>query len=315
MATNAANDSRARVLASRVHLYVAPVDRASGAPAALNLARDGMFPLEQPPAPWVATGWIDNFARSAETAIEAVRCGPQGAAQAQFRRKLEARVSFTFGTWGKIQMAIAGGGEHFNILAAGSDGTAVPKVALLEGSTATELKIGAAAVELFRAGDRLAVDADYGGETGYVGAGIAGAFVRDTEAAPSDSDYLRRITCNVGEVAAAGADSLTLAAALAAGVPAAGMGVQKIAGFCDREGGAFFQDWSLLFVVAEEGGGRLCLHYPRMQAAVPAGEHVVELAGPLRAMMLRASLRALPVPDPIDGQPALCYRAYFPAAQ
>ena len=149
MATQATSEPAESVVAGRIHLYAAPVDRAGGTPAALNLARGGRFPLDEPPAPWRRAGWIDNFTRNAETAIEPVRCGPQGAAQAQFRRQLEARVSFTFGTWGKIQMAIAGGGEEFNLLAADNAGAAIPSVALLEGSTATELKVGAAAVGSF----------------------------------------------------------------------------------------------------------------------------------------------------------------------
>jgi len=39
---------------------------------------------------------------------------------------------------------------------------------------------------------------------------------------------------------------LELGSALPAGVPAAGMQVSQLVGFCDREGASFFQEWSAL---------------------------------------------------------------------
>ena len=39
---------------------------------------------------------------------------------AQFRGPLEARVEFDFREWGKLQMALAGGSEHMNVLAPGA---------------------------------------------------------------------------------------------------------------------------------------------------------------------------------------------------
>ena len=87
-----------------------------------------------------------NFERYYDTPTEPVRSGPNALAVAQFRGPLEARVEFDFREWGKLQMALAGGSEHMNVLAtspgavpAPSGGMPVPGVAALAGSSATEI--------------------------------------------------------------------------------------------------------------------------------------------------------------------------------
>ena len=72
---------------------------------------------------------------------------------------------------------------------------------------------------------------------------------------------------------------LQLGAALLAGVPTAGMQVSRLMGFCDREGGRFFQEWSGLFVAEGEQGDRVMYHYPRLQAMQGAAESASALAG------------------------------------
>src|SRR5204863_2322558 len=101
----------------RVRAYFAPVDRATEAPAIFDPGKHGAFTLDSPPAPWLDLGWIDNFERQSLTPTEALRAGVRGAAAAQFRGMLEARVEFDFRDWGKLQMALAGGSEHMNVLA------------------------------------------------------------------------------------------------------------------------------------------------------------------------------------------------------
>jgi len=60
------------------------------------------------------------------------------------------------------------------------------------------------------------------------------------------------------------ATSLLLDQALPGGTPGAAAAVQKVTAFVDREGGAFLQQWSGLFVEEEESGGRICFYYPRL---------------------------------------------------
>ena len=84
-------------------------------------------------------------------------------------------------------------------------------------------------------------------------------------------------------------------------------------GFVDREGSSFFQEWSGLFIVAPDSGGRACFYYPRLQPAAGAWETRQEFAAPLFSHMLHVSLHALPTTDLNDNETVLCYRSYFPA--
>jgi hypothetical protein len=194
-------------------------------------------------------------------------------------------------------------------------------VAVLPGSTAGEIILGAGAVDAFSAGDVLAIDADYQQQTGYVGTGIAAAYVKDPADVLRDTNYIRRVTFNVGRVAEKTATSMLLAQPLLGGTPPAGASVQKVVAFVDREGGSFFQEWSALFVAEEECGGRVCFHYPRLSpstglASVAGGfrrEEPVAIAAPMASMALHAAFRAFPHTDENDGELVLCYRSYFPA--
>src|SRR5881227_2680835 len=102
--------------ARRVRAYFAAVNRNTTAPTTFNFARDGMFPLASPPAPWIDAGWISRFTRTATTKAVALRSGPKAALSSQFRAQLGATVEFEFRQWGKLQMAIACGSEQMNIL-------------------------------------------------------------------------------------------------------------------------------------------------------------------------------------------------------
>jgi hypothetical protein len=192
-------------------------------------------------------------------------------------------------------------------------GPALPPVAVLPGSNASQIVVGVGIVDQFAEGDLIAVDADYNGATGYVGSGIPGVFVKDSADVGLDRNYIRRVTFNVGRIASKTANALVLAQPLLGGDPPAGSGAQKVVAFVDREGGSFFQEWSALFVLADESGGRICFHYPRLQSAAPAGEGALEVAAPLAAATLHAAFRALPHTDSNDSEQIVCYRSYFPA--
>jgi len=90
--------------------------------------------------------------------------------------------------------------------------------------------------------------------------------------------------------------------------------VQKVMAFVDREGSSFFQEWSGLFIVAPDSGGRSCFYYPRLQPAAGAAETKQAFAAPLFSHQLHVTLRALPTTDANDNETVLCYRSYFPAA-
>jgi hypothetical protein len=309
----------------RMRAYFAPVDRNTESPAIFDPAKDGAFLLDAPPSPWLNLGWIDGFQRICGTGTEVLGTGASGAPLAQFRSALSARVEFDFREWGKLQMALAGGSQHMNVLVTmpnaephPSGGTASPGVAVLAGSSASEVILGAGAVDTFAVGDVVAVDADYQQQTGYVGLGIAGAYVRNPADVKQDANYIRRVTFNVGRVAQKTATSLLLAQPLLGGAPTAGMAVQKVIAFVDREGGSFFQEWSALFVTEQESGGRVCFHYPRLsphggQSSGFQREDAIEIAKPVSALALHASFTALPYTDDNDGETAVCYRSYFPA--
>jgi len=303
-------------VARQVRAYFAPVDRACCAPTVFDPAQP--FDLESPPPPWIDLGVVENFCRKPATEHSAVCCGAKSAAAAQFRSRLEGRVEFDLREWGKLQMALAAGSQHMNVLAeaggatrCASGGDAIAAVALAEGSTAAELQFAAAPG--FAAGDLLAVDIDYAEQTGYVGSGIAAAYVRDPAHVQHDCDYIRRVTFNVGRVATVSETALTLAQPLLGGAPPAGAAAQKVVGFVDREGGSFFQEWSALFVLPEEASGRICFHYPRLQAAACAQETALAIAGTMCSFALHAAWLALPVTDPNDGEQVVCYRSHLPA--
>jgi hypothetical protein len=324
----------------QVRAYFAPMNRVAGTPAFFDPGKYGAFLLDAPPAPWLDLGWIDNFHRFCGTPTEPLRAGGPGAPANLFRAYLDARIEFEFREWGKLQMALAGGSEHMNVLASDpnanaqpSGGTPLAAVAVLPGSTASQIVLGVGAVNAFSIGDVVAIDLDYQQQTGYVGTGISAAYVNDPAAVNRDAHYVRRVTFNVGRVAQQTVDSLLLAQPLLGGAPLAGASAQKVVAFVDREGGAFFQEWSALFVMEEESGGRVCFHYPRLSptttiessmalnlSAQPRAvkvfqrEEEVEVSKPIAAVALRAAFMAMPHVDENDGQTVVCYRSYFPAA-
>ena len=302
-------------ISGRVRAYFAPVNRAASTPTIFDAAQEGAFALSAPPAPWVDLGWVSGFARRAATKVTALRTGAPAIVQTQVRSEVEATVSLEFESWGKLQLAVASGSEQMNLLvtaagtiANGSGGLAAAAVPLQDGdSTATTLDVGATAAAAFNVGDLVAVDVDYTGQLGYVGSGVSAAYVASSAAVGGDVNYIRRVTLNVGRVVSIAAGVLTLGAPLLAGAPTAGMQVCRLTGFCDREGGRFFQEWSGLFVFDGEQGDRVIYHYPRLQAMQGAAETASMLAAPLERMRLSGAFRALPVVDANDGASVVCF--------
>jgi hypothetical protein len=268
----------------QMRAYFAPVNRTTETPTIFDPAASGVFALDSPPAPWLDLGWIESFERYYDTPTDVVRSGANALPAVQFRGTIEARVEFDFREWGKLQMALAGGSEHMNVLAtspsatpAPSGGTPIPGAAVLAGSTASQIVFGTGAVNGFAPGNLIAVDVDYQQQIGYVGSGISAAYVSNPVAVNRDVNYVRRVTFNVGRVAELTSTSVILAQALLAGAPATGASAQVVIAFVDREGGSFFQEWSALFVAEGESGGRVCFYYPRLSPNPGAGPGGVSL--------------------------------------
>jgi len=314
-----AKQSQMWPLAQAVRAYVAPVDRNTGTSVPFDPSAQGEFGLELPPQPFLDMGWVENFQRTSATQYEAVRTGPQSTLATQFRAQFDAGVEFDLPNWGKLQMALAGGGQQINVLATpstslpmSSGGTPIPAVYVQDGGSMVELPLTPDGLSNFQVGDVVAVDWDYRGQAGYVGSGAPGAYLANPLDAAAHVDLVRRVTFNVSRVSAKTETSLYLGQPLIGGAQT-GMGVQKVAALLDREGGGYFQEWAALFVVVGGTGGRACFYYPRLQPAASTGEVQREVEAPLFSNMLHAKLRAMPSVDPNDGETVLCYRSYFPA--
>jgi hypothetical protein len=315
-----AKRSQMTPLGQGVRAYAAPVDRESGRYSAFDPAAQGEFDLDNPPNPFLDLGWVQNFKRSSSTKYEGLRNGPHGTVAAQYRTQIEAQVEFDFESWGKLQMALAGGTQEMNVLASprislpqGSGGAAIPASYVLDGSSDYRLILDREEMSKYEVGDLLAVDFDYTGSTGYIGSGAPAAYLAMALDGEVHKDYTRRVTFNLTRVESKTDNQLGLSQRLIASGQS-GMGVQKVIAFVDREGGSFFQEWSGLFVIPGESGGRICVYYPRLQPCQSSAEQSREWAAPFFNTMSHASLRALPTTDANDGETALCYRSYFPAA-
>jgi hypothetical protein len=306
-------------LVEAVRAYVVPIDRNTGVTVPFDPTAQGEFDLDLPPVPFLDLGWVENFQRTSATKYETLRTGPHSLLTAQYRTQIDAGVEFDMPSWGKLQMAVAGGGQQINVLATpmssypqNSGGIPVPAVYVQDEAMMYELPLAANDLENFQIGDMVAVDWDYKGQAGYVGSGAPGMYLAAALDAASHVDLIRRYTFNVSRVSNMTPYSLVLGERLIGGAQP-GMGVQKVVALMDREGGSYFQEWSTLFVVVGRAGGRACFYYPRMQAAASTSEVQKEVEAPMFSNMLHAKLRAMPTVDPNDGETVLCYRSYFPA--
>ena len=305
----------------RVRAYFGPVTRSTATPTLFDPSEQGGFNLDTPPAPWISLGWIQEFTRKSESKTVPVLSGIPASTLEQVRETLQAQVSLQFLSWTKLTMALATGAQHMNLLVPASGATAADDgavaataVVVQTGSTASSIMLAATDAAKFAPGSIIALDADYTGQTGFVGAPISGAYVRQ---ALTDIDYIRRVTFNVALVSQVSSTGLTLAEPLPGGAPAAGAKLQALSGFVDREGGSFYQEWSALFVMQGSQGDRIFFYYPRLQTITGAKESAIPLSGKnpggQARVLLKGQFLALPVTDPLDGERVLCYRSFLPA--
>ncbi len=303
--------------------FFAPfVQGATPAPTLFDPARQGRFDTNAPPAGWFDLGWIDQFKRSPAGRIGQIRSGYRGAVRAQYRGEIGSSVEFEFREWGKLQMALATGTTHFNILKAASGaaeqplgGSPTAAVALGSGSTASSIVLAAGGGAGFAVGQTVAVDVDFAGQTGYVGSGIQASYV--AAGAVSDVNFIRRVTFNVGVIKQITTDTLTLEQALLGGAPVATAKVQAVTGFASREGSSFLPAWSAVFVVDTADGAQLYYYYPQLSIGGDREESTFDVensgSAELRGRALRAEFNALAYEDSVDGETVVCYRGFFPA--
>lgn len=307
------------LFAGEFRAYFAPVDRDISVPMAFDAASMGRFDLDMPPAGWMDAGVVSSIKRDTGESWKAVWSGAPAMVKSQGRSKVEEIVEVLLPGWTRLAVALSSGTQTMNLLKTTAGATANPSggtAAVAEvvggGSTATVLQLSSTTA--VQVGDAVVVDVDYAGATGYIGAGVAGAYVA-TAPSTRDVDFVRRVSFNVARVLSVDAGVVTLTSALPAGAPDAGMKVSVAEGFVDRNGGSFAQEWSALFVVDGFQGDRLILHYPRLQpAGEGSAENAVEIAKGVTRWRPVARMRALPVVDTVDGVSAVSFRSYLPAA-
>jgi hypothetical protein len=300
----------------KVRAYFAPVNRATETGTVFDPSVS--FNLNAPSSPWVPVGLVRNFKRVGKSTFGTVRAGAAGVAQTQFLKAVDARVSLDFCEWGKLQMALAASSQHMNVLASAgtqaraSGGAAMPGQPVLANSTASLILVAPSVLSNYQVGELIVVDVDYATGATDLGTGITGGVA--AAGSPLDVDGIRRASYNVGCISAITATGLQLGAPLLGGVPANGARVQKVVAFVDRDGDSFLQEWSALFALEAASGGQVFFYYPRLQAASPAAEAVVELASGVSTTLLHAEFEAMASTDANDGQSVVCYRTYVPAA-
>ena len=194
-----AKRSQMTPLAQGVRAYVAPVDRTNGICVAFDPAAQGQFDLDNPPNPFFDLGWAQNFTRKSTTKYETLRNAPRGTASTQYRSEPEALVEFDLQSWGKLQMALAGGTQEMNVLATprtslpqGSGGVAIPASYVRAGSSDYTVVLDAGEMSKYQVGDIVGVDFDYGGATGYVGSGAPAAYLTSALDPVVHKDYTRQ---------------------------------------------------------------------------------------------------------------------------
>ena len=90
------------------------------APVAFDTTAFGRFDLDSPPSPWIDLGWVDDFSRKCASKVGVLAQGAPASAAMQLRETSDATVGLRFLHWGKLQMALAGGSEHWNLLNGGT---------------------------------------------------------------------------------------------------------------------------------------------------------------------------------------------------
>ncbi len=294
------------LIVGKMRAYFAPVNAQSPAPFDSSLLN--AWQIDAPPAPWVDLGRLATFTRFSDSQTLNVESGSPATVQLQAKQSIGARVRCRFERWNRLTMALTASSDTRNILKSG-----FTPLSIGSGSSSTILYLPSSAG--ISIGAFLAVDNDYSGQTGFIGAGSAGGYVQNATAITGDVDYIRRCSWNIAQVSSIRDDGgLLLASRLLGGSPTATMKAQLIMGFGDREGGTFTPEWSGLFLANGTQGEKLFFYYPRLQSMTGVGQAEEPLGGQLQTCLLDGTFRALPIADKTDGSATVCYRGFLPSA-
>ena len=161
-----ANWFRVPVLWTRVRAYFAPVNRATQTPVQFDRRRRAAF--RSIPHPLRGSSRVDpKFHTKINQQDRTAADRSPGSNTRPGTRDARGQVSFEFLSWTKLTMALATGSQHMNLLVGGA-------VEVQQGSTASIVQLGAGDANNFPAGSMIAVDADYSGQTGFIGEPISG---------------------------------------------------------------------------------------------------------------------------------------------
>ena len=125
--------------------------------------------------------------------------------------------------------------------------------AVLAGSTASLILLDPSVLSNYSVGELIVVDVDYAAGITDMGTGITGG-IAISKARRLDCDAVRRVSYNVGAVAAITATGLQLDAPLLGGVPASGARVQKVVAFRGSRGSQLLS--GMVGAVCAGGGER-----------------------------------------------------------
>jgi hypothetical protein len=215
-----------------------------------------------------------------------VRSGAKALGAVQFRGPLEARVEFDFRQWGKLQMALAGGSEHMNVLAPARarrrrlrEERRRPAVAVLAGSTANQLFWGGRG-EWFHGGDPARRGRGLSATDWVCGIGDLGGVCEQCGGGESGCEL--RAASDVQRGACGGSDGDLGRAGTAAAWEERRRRERRRRWWWHLwtgKAGRSFQEWSALFVAEQESGGRVCFYYPRLSPNPGAGSSGVSWDG------------------------------------
>ena len=272
-------------------------------------------------------GWIKDFKLTQESKIGQVRSGYRGAVRAQYRGQVGEGFEFKFREYGRMQYKLATGTNVINLLSGATPTSAGPLSAsgaptVNMTSYAVTNGIGyltVASASGFAVGNFIACDVDY--NTANYGI-IDNAGTPVFPSAVTDVDYIRKNTDYVARVVGINGNILQLdqpfigGGSLGLTVPQAGSKVQKIKGWCAREGGTFISEWTGLFLLDTIDQAQIAVYYPHISIAQNrdvAANWAIENIGTtdLSGHELDAQFTALAYDDPLDGETVVGYKAFY----
>ncbi|MDE2098284.1 MAG: hypothetical protein KGL39_13610 [Patescibacteria group bacterium] len=325
--------------------YVAYGLNANGGPSIVDLQAQGPFDSNNLPTNFVDLGWINQFKETSQEKIGSIYSGYLGAVRRKIRTQIGDEFEFHFREFGRLQYKIASGAQVFNLLKATTPSTTGPlssagPVAVAVGASGyvasgavagfvgqPTLYVPSGSGASFPANSYIVCDVDYvSGTQGLIGSNgynVIATGVTDVDLVRKTSDFVALVAAVVPN-AATSQDALILSQPFVgggspiatAGKPASTAKVQPIVGWTARQGGAFIQDWSGLFIADTIDGSQFCIYVPHLSinANKSIGEWKVENAGTTdnTGYDWDCAFDAMAFDDPLDGNTICAYSMLYP---